>query len=258
MSLPPSPDPAPVCLDDVLGRTDVWRGRAQGFRPQACVDTGYAGLNSELLGGGWPLSSFIEICQPTNQHAEWLLLLPALCRTTSGYIVLLNPPALPFAPALAHMGLDLERLLIVNTHNKADFLASFFELCRAQACDAVVAWQPRQVLSYSELRKCLLASADGLGLYVFYRPATQWRQSSPASLRLKVEVASSVLRVEVFKQKGLLQLSSSRPVYIPFPDTWHKVLPHRALDEPVSRVEAATSSPAKGTPVGKLVPLRGR
>ncbi len=229
-SLPPDIS-APVDLEDVLARPDIWRGYTRGFAPQPAIDTGYTALNTELLCQGWPVSSLIEVCQQNLSHSEWLLMVPALLKTPGGYIVLLNPPATPFCQALIQAGLDLERILIVQTSSKADFLASFLELTRAEACDAVLAWQPKQALSYTELRKCLLATADGSGLYVLFRPASLRQQSSPAGLRLLTEINAGNLQITIFKQKGLLQTQQPRPINLSLPIIWQGLLPHQLLDQ---------------------------
>jgi protein ImuA len=126
--------------------------------------------------------------------------------------------------------MDLERLLVVETHNKADFLASFIELTRSQACDAVLAWQPKQALNYTDLRKCLLAANDGSGLYWVFRPGTAQQQSSPAALRVAIMLQERALQVTVFKQKGELK-SLSKPILLPLPESWNGLLPHHQLDQ---------------------------
>lgn len=239
--LPPDYSPS-ADLEQLLGRPDIWRGHARSFAPQAILHTGYPALNAGLATDGWPLSSLIEVCQQNLSHCEWLLLTPALLKTTGGYIVLLNPPALPFAQALLQAGLDLERILIVQTTNKADFLASFLELIRAEACDAVLAWQPKQALSYTELRKCLLATADGSGLYVLFRPASMAQQSSPAVLRVLTELKAQDLQVTIVKQKGLLQSQQPRPINLTLPSLWQGLLPHRLLDQHLLPTNAETPS----------------
>ena len=244
-------------LTQLLERADVWRGYSRRFAPQAVIDTGYAALNAGLLGQGWPVGCLVEICQQNLAHTEWLLLTPALHKTPGGFIVLLNPPAMPFSQALIQMGFDLDRILIVQTANKADFLASFLELSRAQACDAVLAWQPRQPLSYTELRKCLLATAEGSGLYVLFRPASMREQSSPASLRLWVELAAADLQVTIFKQKASLHTGQERAINLALPLLWKGLLPHRKLDQNL-RPPKTKKPRGRVKPTLKLVPSVGR
>lgn len=236
-------------------RGDIWRGQSQGFSPKVAVDTGYSALNAGLLANGWPLRSLIEVCQQNLSNSEWLLMMPALLKTNGGYIVLLNPPAIPFCQALIQAGLDLERVLIVQVTTKADFLASFFELTRAEACDAVLAWQPKQALNYTELRKCLLATADGAGLYVMFRPASSQQQSSPAVLRILTQLTATDLHITILKEKGALQNQHSRPISLSVPTIWQGLLPHRLLHEPSlpdSKNKSGNKSKRKSATVTQL------
>lgn len=227
--LPPDNPPVPG-LEQLLCRGDIWRGRSHQAPTQEVVDTGYAQLNERLTGGGWPIASLIEVCQQATSHGEWHLLLPALLNSQRGLVVLLNPPLSPFAQALLKAGIDLERLLIVEAKDKSDFLASFIELARSDACDAVMAWQPTQALSYTELRKCALASTEGQGIYVLFRPDAVRDQSSPAVVRLSLEWQAEQLSVSIFKQKGQLRADAS-PVGLPLPLAWAGLLPHQQLDQ---------------------------
>lgn len=217
-------------LEQLLCRRDIWRGQSQTLAaPPITRDTGYTGLNANLLGGGWPSGNLVEVCQQGFVQSEWLLLTPTLLNTR-GFVVLLNPPCVPFAQALIKAGIDLERLLVVESSNKADFLFSFIELTRADACEAVLAWQPKQSLSYTELRKCQLAAMGGEGLYVLFRPAAVAEQSSPAGLRLAITQQAQDLQVRIFKQKGELG-RVAQPVLLPLPQNWQGLAAHHQLDQ---------------------------
>lgn len=231
------PNPSkPISLEQLLQRGDVWRGRSQGFVSQAGLDTGHAELNAGLLNEGWPLATLVEICQPGTlqgsvntgavSQAEWLLFTPALQQLKDGYLVLLNPPAIPFAPGLIQAGIDLDRLLVVAAEKKSDFLASFTELARTDICVAIMAWQPKNNLNYTELRKCQLACSDGRGLYLLFRPISVERQSSPAALRLKAKLNFRSLEIQIFKQKGSLNQANNRSIYLPLPETWLPIKPN--------------------------------
>lgn len=229
MSTPIPPDPD---LEHILNRSDIWRGGSYRPAHQEILDTGFSELNNGLLNGGWPSSSLIEICQKGLQHLEWLVFLPAL-KTIEGYIVLLNPPGVPFCQAFIQAGIDLERIIIVEAANKADFLASFTELARTRACEALFAWQQQQNLSYTELRKCLLACNDGSGLGILFRPESAQQQSSPANLRLQTQITHTHIQLNIFKQKGVLQ-QSSQPINLVVPELLKGFLAYSLLDQPIT------------------------
>jgi protein ImuA len=250
MKLIPTDPNAPVStvqsLEQLLCRGDIWRGQSHQTPLRVVVDTGFVPLNERLAGGGWPVASLIEVCQRATNHAEWQLLMPALLGSQRGLVVLLNPPASPFAQALLKAGMDLERLLVVQVKDKTDFLASFIELARSDACDAVMAWQPQQSLSYTELRKCALAATEGFGIYTLFRPEAVRDQSSPAVVRLSVEWLADQLSVSIFKQKGEL-IADSGAIHLPLPTAWKGLLPHSQLDQLGKRTpKVASVTPIHG------------
>ncbi len=215
-------------LEQLLHRDDIWQGNSPPTPARAGLSTGYANLDSALLHRGWPLGALTEICQPGYQ-GEWQLFLPALRTLENGLIVLLNPPAEPFCQAMIQAGLDLDRLVVVGNADKREFMASFRELARSTCCAAILGWQPADGLSYTDLRKCLLAATDGGALCTLFRPSAAQRQSSPAPLRVFGKAIPAGLEVTVFKQTGMLQRSWPRPLLLPLPECWQQQPPHREL-----------------------------
>lgn len=245
-----SSDPS---LKQLLNRTDIWRGDARALPPKLVLDSGYAELNEALLNGGWPKRSLVEVCQKGFNHQEWFLFSPAL-KTAEGYIVLLNPPVIPFCQALIQAGLDLDQIIIVQVSNKADFLASFVELARSESCSVLLAWQQQHNLNYTELRKCLLASNEGAAVCVMFRPEHAQQQSSPASLRLLSEITAHDVQLRVFKQKGVLQQSLSQVINLPVPVLWKALLPYHLLDQTLLPGKSDTSK--AGRKSASILPLR--
>ena len=217
-------------LEHLLNRTDIWRGDSRLFLPQIAVDSGYADINESLVNGGWPTRSLVEVCQKGLQQQELNLFAPVL-KTGMGYIVLLNPPSLPFCQALIQGGIDLERVIVVQIGNKADFLASFVELARTDSCEVLLAWQQHQSFTYTELRKCSLAANEGAALCVLFRPDSAQQQSSPAVLRISTEIRPTDMQIRIFKQKGVLQQRQAEPIKLPLPKAWLGLLPYHLLDQ---------------------------
>jgi len=236
----PSPSSSSSTLDQILSRQDVWRGHRHRGAPHNCIDSGYAALNAELLQGGWPAGTLIEICQKTFQ-GEWQLFFPALRTQSSGLIVLLNPPAEPFCQAFIQAEINLERLLVINAPNNSQFLHCFTELARSNNCGAVLAWQPNKGLTYTDLRKCLLAAAGTNTLCALFRSLAEQQKSSPAALRLSLKIIKNNIELIVFKQKGLLQKHQPRPIQLPLPTCWQAALPHRALGHSGPEEKAAVA-----------------
>lgn len=226
-------------------------GHSQRFVSRSVVGTGYEALNHGLLNQGWPLGSLIEVCQKEMQ-GEWQLFTPALLHMP-GLIVLLNPPAQPFGQALIQLGIDLERLIVVTTGEKKQFIASFIELARTHI-GSVLAWQPNDALTYTELRKCVLAASESKSLSVMFRPSTAQQQSSPAGLRLFAQIIPSGLEITVFKQKGYLQTQQPRPILLALPDSWKPLLPYHLLNH----IPHDSKQDAKPQRLASVVPLRSK
>ena len=67
-----------AALDAVLLHHPVWRGGALMQSVLQAVPTGYARLNRELPGGGWPAGALTEILCAGEGIGELQLVLPAL------------------------------------------------------------------------------------------------------------------------------------------------------------------------------------
>jgi len=223
-------NPLPISLQQLLQRDDVWQGSAKRYSSiVAAVPTGFAVLDAQLVNGGWPLGSLIEVCHHRMQ-LEWQLFMAA-CLMMPGLLVLVNPPAAPFAQAFIQAGLDLERLIIIHPSDNNQFIATFSELARANL-GAVMAWQPNQALSYTQMRKCVLAASEGQrGLNVLFRAAKELQQSSPAALRLFARLVQDGIEVSIVKQKGRLQTHQARPIKLPLPEQWQALPAHHQLGQ---------------------------
>ncbi len=247
---PPDFSPS-VPLQQLLLRDDIWMGHSQRFTTRSAMDTGYEGLNEGLLNRGWPLGNLVEVCQQGMQ-GEWQLFTPALLNMP-GLIVLLNPPAEPFSQAFIQAGIDLERMVVISAPDKNHFIACFIELTRASV-GSVMAWQPKDSLTYTELRKCLLAASEGTGLSVMFRPSTAQQQSSPAALRLFAQIIPTGLEITIFKQKGHLQMQQPRPIVLALPDSWKPALSYHALNQHAEGIKHANKPQRLAT----VTPLRGK
>ena len=103
-------------LADILSQRSVWRGGTLVSEHGRTVSTGFAALDRELPGGGWPTGALTEILGQREGVGELQLVLPALAALSASgrRIVWLAPPHLPCAPALAAAGSDLEHLSVVR------------------------------------------------------------------------------------------------------------------------------------------------
>lgn len=179
----------------------VWRGSQLARSNDDTLATGFAALDAELPGAGWPRGALIELLLDHPGVGELSLLLPALSRTAATHwIVLVAPPLLPYAPALAAAGVPLARLLLVRPQQPGDILWATRQAAAAGSCAAVLAWPDR--LDHSALRRLQLAAAQGATPLFLFRPRAAAQQASPAPLRLALEPAGTQLCVRILKRRG--------------------------------------------------------
>lgn len=185
----------------------LWLGRHLADCP--AESTGYPELDPLLPGHGWPRGALTELLHPVSGCGELSLLLPALARLSQAgcRIALVNPPYIPYAPALAQQGVRLDALSWVRTESATDAQWAAEQLLRSGATGAVLLWQER--LQEAELRRLQLAAETGQALCFLYRSVAALSASSPAALRLALQPADpstssgrTGLNVELVKARG--------------------------------------------------------
>ena len=165
--------------------------------------SGFAALDAELPGGGWPVGGLIELLLREAGSGEIQLLAPALRSLAKAprELVWIAPPYPPYAPALQALDLPLERLLWVHPAGEADAAWAAEQALRSGGTGAVL-WWSREARP-ATLRRLHLAAQEGDAPLFALRPAAARQQSSPAPLRLALEpIADSRLQVDVFKRRG--------------------------------------------------------
>jgi hypothetical protein len=211
-------------LTDILQRQTVWRGGAPAAAVAPIVPaapTGFAVLDAELPGGGWPVGGLAELLCPTEGIGELQIVLPALAAlTAAGHrVAWLAPPYLPYAPALRAAGVRLNGLTVVRAPGRRDALWAAEQALRSGAFHALLLWLPKA--TYPELRRLAVAAQAGPGFALAFRPPEASCESSPAVLRLVLEPAAEAAGhpvVRILKRRGLplaapLPLSIKRPVH---------------------------------------------
>ena len=202
-------------INQLLDTTpQLWKGR-QCSRGQAALSTGHARLDARLPGGGWPLGAVTELFCAQPGLGEFSLLFPVLAELgeQGQWVVLVDPPWIPYPAALRAHRLQLGRLLLVRSRNEKESLwACEQALCNGRG-GAVLAWPER--IAFARLRRLQLAAETHAKLAFLFRPESALRESSPAALRLQLEPGGRQgTRIEVIKCRGN---RPSGPAWIPQP-----------------------------------------
>ena len=219
-ALSSSLSPADAAVAAVAGHA-VWRGDARAAHADAsATPTGFAELDAELPGGGWPAGGLVDLLQPAPAGAELRLLAPLLGATARAAlsprpIVCIAPPAQPCAPALAALGIALERLVWLTPTGTADAAWCAEQALRSGACAAVLWWSGwlpgvvgrvggAAISSNPALwRRLHLAAQAGASPLFALRPLALRAQASPAPLRLALTPAGiDSVNLQVFKRRG--------------------------------------------------------
>ncbi len=202
------PDPAmKPALETLLKKErNLWRGRDQ-YYTQDILPSGHTRLDNILPGGGWSLGALTELLPECEGIGELSLLLPALKHITRNgqWAALINPPYIPYAPALVNAGLDLEHVLIVDTGNDPDTLWSAEQLLRSGTFQAVIMWLTKA--NAGQLRRLQLAAESASTWAVAYRHAKAASQHSPAALRIRLSPVpaseqTAGLKIQLLKARG--------------------------------------------------------
>jgi protein ImuA len=231
--MPPAAAPAAIAPEAL--HPALWLGHQIGGAASPGWPSGFAALDAELPGGGWPRRGLTEVLLPHPGIGEVRLLAASLVavQRAGRLVMLFDPPAALSAPALAALGLETEPLLVVRHQAAAgaDALWAFEQALKSGHVGAAVAWLPPR-LRTERLRRLQLAAAAHDGPAFVLREVAVAQRPSPASLRLVLQPAGpDRLELRLLKRRGPPLL---RPLQLELPP----VLPAAA------RARARRTAPA--------------
>ena len=216
----------------------LWRAHQLGRGREAVQASGYSALDAELPGGGWPQRAITELLLSNAGRGEIRLLAPVLARVGAAGrgVLLLGPPAEPCAEALAQLGLDLTRCVVIRGD---DLLWPLEQALRSGQVGAIVAWVPASLKGES-LRRLQLAAQSHEGPAFVVRAAAAAAQPSPAPLRLALAGAGpDALAVRLLKRRGP---ALEQPVLLALPPVLSRSARQRALTPRRTRASAQALS----------------
>jgi protein ImuA len=190
----------------------LWLGHQLGRARDGGLPSGFAALDAQLPGRGWPRRALTELLLPHPGVGEIRLLAPSLAAAQrSGRLVMLfDPPAQLSAWALAQLGLDVGQLLVVQTRQRlapqvlpgADSLWAFEQALKSGHVGALVAWLPPR-LRAERLRRLQLAAQAHDGAAFVMRELAAAERPSAAPLRLALRAAGpDALALRLLKRRG--------------------------------------------------------
>ncbi|WP_374339877.1 translesion DNA synthesis-associated protein ImuA [Methyloversatilis sp.] len=187
----------------LLQRPDLWRANDLVVDAHPGLPTGYAALDEELPGGGWPVGELTELLGDDHGCGEVSLLLPTLARISrnTGWVIWVAPPARLNLPALAAAGVITPRMLMVDANSPAECAWALRQGLESGACTALMGWL--DTIDGALLRRLQLAARETSVPVFLFRPARSALSASPAPLRLQLSAGpEQSLRIEILKRRG--------------------------------------------------------
>ena len=213
----------------------LWLGHQLGRQADTTCASGFAALDAQLPGGGWPRRVLSELLLRQPGIGEIRLLSPCLTAIQrSGRLVMLfDPPATLSAWALAQLGFDVEQLLLINTRTaqlppgrpeavsrplggrarsdrglssealpSGDSLWALEQALKSGHVGAVVAWLPPR-LRGDRLRRLQLAAHNHDGAAFVLRETAVAGRPTASPLRLDLRAGGADrLQVRILKRRG--------------------------------------------------------
>jgi cell division inhibitor SulA/protein ImuA len=192
----------------LLDHPALWRAGELAREPET-VPSGFDVLDRHLPGKGLPRAGLCEIMLPTAGVGELRLLLPALkgLSRQNRWIAWVNPPFIPYAPALEAAGVDITKILLIHPKSHKDALWALERATRSGTCSAALAWLDESELKTKDTRRLQFAARQGGTLSCLFRPGKALEENSMAELRLSIQPDDATadagkLSVSICKRRG--------------------------------------------------------
>jgi protein ImuA len=193
----------------------LWRAHQLARGREGALGSGFAELDAELPGGGWPHRALTELLLPRPGIGEIRLLAPALATLAGAQrpVMLFDPPARLSAWALVELGVDALQLIVVHGRAQtppllrglppaADVLWAAEHALRSGQVGALLLWLA-EPLRADLLRRLQLAAQAHDGPAFLLRPLQARTRPSAAPLRLALHPAApDLLSVQILKRRG--------------------------------------------------------
>ncbi|MCY3884339.1 MAG: translesion DNA synthesis-associated protein ImuA [Gammaproteobacteria bacterium] len=198
-------------LQTLLSKDFIWRARdlAVGIESASGIPTGFDSLDRLLHDRGWPRDALLEMLVDNQGCGELRLIMPGLrhlLHQDTRWLAWINPPFVPYAPALHSLGIDVNRVLLVHPNSHKEALWALEKILESGSCSAVLAWLNEQELQGKQLRRIQSRAKENRVWVTIFRPSRVARVSSPAEFRFHIHSSRSNtgdrMVLSVLKRKG--------------------------------------------------------
>jgi len=199
----------------------LWRGKQLSHHIHT-LGSGHAALDEALPGNGWPTGAVTELINDTAGCGELSLLLPVLAQLSQQghWIVMIDPPWIPYPSTLHGHGMAMEKLLLIHTQNKRESLWACEQVVHGIPGGVMLAWP--DAISFAELRRLQITAKSTRKTVFLFRDQKAANSSSPSALRLRLTPDDGDLQVRVLKCRGQRPMTAIR---IRRPQLFHSLIP---------------------------------
>ncbi|WP_108946393.1 hypothetical protein [Shewanella halifaxensis] len=223
-------------LAHLLEREDLWLGEQWQHQNQA-YPSGFVQLDQHLADNGWPKQGVCECLCDKSGQGELTLVLPLLQQligktglsavepsnqvkathsalaasvTTDvdSLVMLVAPPYVPNPQALEQQGVEVERLIWIDSCDRKEQLWAIEQALASGAVPLVLAWL--DYVSITESRRLQLAAEKGQALCLLYLPTKLADNAHPVNLRLTLQ--RSFFRRDQANMHAKAHINTLRPV----------------------------------------------
>lgn len=208
-----------MSIQPLINDQVIWRARdlepSVDHRSVTGIPTGFKDLDRLLYGGGWPRDALVEVFFENYGCGELRLLIPglrSLLAAETRWIVWVNPPFIPYSPALKTLEIDVDRVLLVHPQNHKEALWATEKILESGSCSAALLWLSEEELNSKQLRRIQTRAKEGRVCTILFRPLCATKQFSPAELRLCIENKTvspkDEITLSILKRKGGWQVNN--------------------------------------------------
>ena len=188
-------------VQKLLEHPDLWQA-GQLAESEPTHSSGFAELDANLPGQGWPQAGLAEFLLNGSGLGELQLLVPLLKQLSQEqerWIAWVNPPHVPYAPAMVQHGIALDKILMIHPKKRAtenakrslsdphkDALWALECAAKSGTCSVVLAWLDERRLTLKDTRRLQLAAKTGNTFVCLFRPESACQQASMAQLRIRL------------------------------------------------------------------------
>ncbi|BFT32128.1 translesion DNA synthesis-associated protein ImuA [Alteromonas sp. D210916BOD_24] len=185
-------------LSAINSHPHIWRARQHNTN-ETKFSLGFPSLD-KALNGGVASTGLIRVSSLLGV-GELTLFKHVLCsQRTHKMVVFVSPPGYLQSPWLTNLGLDLQQILVVNTHSEQESLWAAEQCLKSTACHCVVLWSSQ--ISATQARRLQVAAThnDALCL-LFTTERYASKEALPVALDIALQAQHDTLRVQVRKQR---------------------------------------------------------